>query len=105
MTDAVESAWPVHVGPARDRTLNPYRVAMRCAYPREVEMSEYAGRSHDERVAQRKREKKGATEPPGGDMAVHGTEPDATHSSGELSEQGKEVWRKGAGLDGGGKSD
>ncbi|WP_321895010.1 hypothetical protein [Paraburkholderia heleia] len=54
-------------------------------------MSEYAGRSHDERVAQRKREKKGATEPPGGDMAVHGTEPDATHSSGELSEQGKEV--------------
>lgn len=68
-------------------------------------MSEYAGRSHDERVAQRKRQKKGATEPPGGDMAVHGTEPDATHSSGELSEQGKEVWRKGAGMDGGGKSD
>ena len=63
-------------------------------------MCEYAGRSHDERVAQRKRQIKGATQPPGGDTAVHGTEPDATHSSGELSEQGKEVWRKGAGMDG-----
>jgi len=68
-------------------------------------MSEYAGRSHDERVAQRKREKQRAQEPPGGDMAVPGTEADATHSSGEISQRGKEVWRKGAGLDGGGKSD
>jgi len=68
-------------------------------------MGEYAGRSHDERVAQRKREKQRAQEPPGGDMAVTGTEPDATHSSGEISQRGKEVWRKGAGLDGGGKSD
>ncbi|SDD50046.1 hypothetical protein [Paraburkholderia lycopersici] len=67
-------------------------------------MSEYAGRSHDERVAQRKREKQRALEPPGGEMAVHGTAPDATHSSGELSQQGKEVWRRGAGIDGGGKS-
>jgi len=67
-------------------------------------MSEYAGRSQDERVAQRKREKHRAQEPPGGDMAVPGTEPDATHSSGELSEQGKNVWRRGAGIDGGGKS-
>ncbi|CAG9263769.1 hypothetical protein [Paraburkholderia unamae] len=72
-------------------------------------MSEYAGRSHDERVAQRnhgkQHDKQRALEPPGGDMAVHGTEPDATHSSGELSQQGKDVWRKGAGIDGGGKSD
>jgi hypothetical protein len=68
-------------------------------------MSEYAGRSQDERVAQRKREKQRAQEPPGGDMAVHGTEPDASHSSGELSQRGKEVWRRGAGIDGGGKSD
>jgi hypothetical protein len=68
-------------------------------------MTEYAGRSHDERVAQRKREKQRAQEPPGGSMAEHGTQPDSHHSSGELSQQGKEVWRKGAGIDGGGKSD
>lgn len=37
-------------------------------------------------------------------MAVPDTEPDRNHSSGELSERGKEVWRKGAGLDGGGKT-
>ena len=67
-------------------------------------MNDYAGRSQDDRVAQRKHEKQRAQEPPGGDMAVHGTEPDRTHSSGELSERGKEVWRRGAGLDGGGKS-
>lgn len=67
-------------------------------------MNDYAGRSHDERVAQRKRDKQRAQEPPGGDMAVHGTEPDAQHSSGELSERGKDVWRNGAGIDGGGKT-
>ena len=67
-------------------------------------MNDYAGRSQDERVARRKHTKQPAQEPPGGDMAVPGTEPDRTHSSGELSERGKEVWRKGAGLDGGGKS-
>jgi len=67
-------------------------------------MNDYAGRSHDERVAQRKHRKQPAQEPPGGEMAVPGTAPDRTHSCGELSGQGKEVWRKGAGLDGGGKS-
>jgi hypothetical protein len=71
---------------------------------RRIDMSEYAGRSQDERVSQRKHEKQRAQEPPGGDMAVHGTEPDASHSSGELSQRGKDVWRKGAGIDGGGKS-
>jgi hypothetical protein len=37
-------------------------------------------------------------------MAADQTEADPTHSCGELSEEGKEVWRKGSGLDGGGKS-
>ncbi|WP_167760057.1 hypothetical protein [Paraburkholderia pallida] len=55
-------------------------------------------------MALRKRAKQRAQEPPGGEMAVPGTEPDRTHSSGELSECGKEVWRRGAGLDGGGKT-
>lgn len=68
-------------------------------------MNDYAGRSQDERVARRKHAKQPAQEPPGGEMAVPGTEPDRSHSSGELSEQGKEVWRKGAGLDGGGRAD
>ncbi|CAM2163156.1 conserved hypothetical protein [Paraburkholderia sacchari] len=67
-------------------------------------MSEYAGRSQDERVAIRKRSRQRSQEPPGGEMAVPDTEPDRSHSSGELSERGKEVWRKGAGLDGGGKA-
>ncbi|MFM0047852.1 hypothetical protein PQQ99_30470 [Paraburkholderia sediminicola] len=67
-------------------------------------MNHYAGRSHDERSAARKQQKQKAQEQSGGSMAVEGTEPDATHSSGELSEKGKEVWRKGAGIDGGGKS-
>lgn len=66
-------------------------------------MSEYAGRSHDERTAQRKSRVQPSQEPPGGEMAVPGTEPDATHSSGELSKEGKDVWRRGAGIDGGGK--
>lgn len=68
-------------------------------------MSEYSGRSHDERIAQRKGEKQRAQEPPGGEMAVHGTAPDTHHSSGELSQRGKDVWRRGAGIDGGGSSD
>ena len=66
--------------------------------------NDHAGRSHDERYAARKQKKQKSQEPPGGSMAVEGTEPDATHSSGELSEEGKEVWRTGAGIDGGGKS-
>lgn len=67
-------------------------------------MTTSAGRSQDDRVAAEKREKQKAHEQPGGSMAVEGTEPDAAHSSGELSEQGKQVWRKGSGIDGGGKS-
>ncbi|MFP3563052.1 hypothetical protein [Paraburkholderia sp. SIMBA_030] len=67
-------------------------------------MKIYAGRSQDERVAARKHKKQKAQEQSGGSMAVEGTEPDATHSSGQLSEKGKEVWRRGAGIDGGGKS-
>jgi hypothetical protein len=63
----------------------------------------YAGRSHDEAVAARKDKKQKAQEQAGGDMAIEGTEADATHSCGELSEKGKQVWRQGSGLDGGGK--
>ncbi|MFL9858642.1 hypothetical protein PQR72_23355 [Paraburkholderia madseniana] len=63
-----------------------------------------SGHSQDERIAARKLQKQKAQEQPGRSKAVEGTEPDATHSSGELSEEGKEVWRKGAGIDGGGKS-
>jgi hypothetical protein len=63
----------------------------------------YAGKSHDEAVAARKKVKQKAQEQPGGEMAVEGTEADAVHSSGELSERGKEVWRRGSGMDGGGK--
>jgi hypothetical protein len=65
---------------------------------------DYAGKSHDEAVAARKKTKQRAQEPAGGEMAVDGVEADATHSCGELSERGKEVWRTGAGLDGGGKA-
>ncbi|WP_180970483.1 hypothetical protein [Burkholderia sp. WAC0059] len=67
-------------------------------------MNHHAGRSQDERIAQRKRQKQPSQEPPGGEMAEHGTEPDAEHSSGQLSERGKDVWRQGAGIDGGGKT-
>lgn len=65
--------------------------------------SNYAGKSHDEAVAARKKEKQRAQEQAGGEMTVDGTAADATHSSGELSERGKEVWRRGSGMDGGGK--
>ncbi|CAB3702849.1 hypothetical protein [Paraburkholderia rhynchosiae] len=63
----------------------------------------HAGKSHDEAVAARKKQKPRSLEQPGGEMAVEGTQPDATRSSGKLSERGKEVWREGAGMDGGGK--
>ncbi len=68
-------------------------------------MNAHAGRSQDERVSARKGEKLPSLEQPGGRMAVDNTEADPKHSSGELSEEGKEVWRRGAGMDGGGKSD
>ncbi|WP_345815640.1 hypothetical protein AAGS40_15350 [Paraburkholderia sp. PREW-6R] len=64
---------------------------------------DYAGKSHDEAVAARNKEKQPSQQPPGGDMAVDGTQPDKEHSSGDLSERGKEVWRRGNGIDGGGK--
>jgi hypothetical protein len=64
---------------------------------------DYAGKSHDEAVAIRHKKKQRAQEPAGGEMAVDGTEADKEHSCGELSERGKEVWRKGSGIDGGGK--
>ena len=64
---------------------------------------DYAGRSHDEAVAARKKHRQRAQEQAGGEMAVEGTEADAQHSCGELSERGKQVWRSGSGMDGGGK--
>jgi hypothetical protein len=64
----------------------------------------YAGRSQEERRAQRKGEKQKAQEQPGGHMAEEGTEPDREHSSGKLSEAGKQAWRTGSGIDGGGKT-
>lgn len=67
-------------------------------------MNVHSGKSQDERVAARKRRQQRSLEPPGGEMAVDGTQADSTHSSGELSEAGKRVWRTGSGMDGGGKS-
>ncbi|MGN6669458.1 MAG: hypothetical protein ACTHKH_21185 [Trinickia sp.] len=67
-------------------------------------MNVHSGQSHDERVAARKQQKQRSLEQPGGEMAIPGTQADATHSSGELSEAGKEAWRTGSGMDGGGKS-
>jgi len=64
----------------------------------------YAGRSQEERRAQRKGEKQRAQEQPGGHLAQEGTEPDKNHSSGQLSEEGKKVWQTGSGIDGGGKT-
>jgi hypothetical protein len=64
----------------------------------------YAGRSQEERRAQRKGEKQRAQEQPGGHLAEEGTEPDKHHSSGKLSEDGKKVWQTGSGIDGGGRS-
>lgn len=67
-------------------------------------MDAYAGRSQDERVAMRTGRPLRSLEPPGGRMAVDGTRPDETHSCGQLSEEGKAVWRTGSGIDGGGMS-
>jgi hypothetical protein len=64
----------------------------------------YAGRSHDEAVAARHGQKQKAQEQAGGEMAIEGTESDRDHSCGELSERGKQVWRTGSGIDGGGKA-
>ena len=63
----------------------------------EVEMATetYAGRTQDDRAAARKGERVPAQEQPGGSMAVEGTKPDASHSSGELSEEGKRAWQQG----------
>lgn len=66
-------------------------------------MNAHAGKSQDERVAARKGTKLPSLEQPGGGMAVDGTEADRTRSCGELSEQGKQIWRQGSGIDGGGK--
>jgi hypothetical protein len=63
---------------------------------------DYAGKSHDEAVAARKQQKQKSQQQPGGEAAVEGTEADAQHSAGELSEEGKQVWRTGSGMDGGG---
>jgi hypothetical protein len=65
---------------------------------------DHSGKSHDEALSARKKEKQRSLEQPGGDMAVEGTQADETHSSGKLSERGKQVWRTGSGLDGGGKT-
>ncbi|MDR5802286.1 MULTISPECIES: hypothetical protein [unclassified Caballeronia] len=64
----------------------------------------YAGRSQEERIEQRKGEKQPAQEQPGGHLAEPGTEPDKDNSSGTLTEDGKQVWRTGSGIDGGGKT-
>lgn len=64
----------------------------------------YAGRTQEERRAQRKGEKQRAQEQPGGPMAEPGTEPDQHNSSGKLSNEGKRTWQTGSGIDGGGKT-
>jgi hypothetical protein len=64
---------------------------------------DYAGKSHDEALAARKHHKQRSQEQPGGEMAAPDTRADRTHSCGELSEEGKAVWRTGEGIDGGGK--
>ncbi|MDE1180269.1 hypothetical protein [Paraburkholderia sp.] len=64
---------------------------------------DHAGKAQDERFGARTGETPRSLEPPGGEMAKEGTQADASHGSGELSARGKEVWRKGAGLDGGGR--
>lgn len=66
-------------------------------------MTQYcAGKSHDDVVAARAAQRQRAQEQAGGDMAIEGTEADEQHSCGELSELGKQVWRRGSGIDGGG---
>ncbi|MCC8405297.1 hypothetical protein LJ655_26125 [Paraburkholderia sp. MMS20-SJTN17] len=65
----------------------------------------YAGRSHDEAVAARHRQKQNAQEQACGEMAIEGTEADAEDSCGELSERGKQVWRRRSEINGGERSD
>jgi hypothetical protein len=67
-------------------------------------MSNYAGRSQEDRIGQRKGSQQRSQEQPGGSMAEPGTEPDRDHSSGELTEEGKQAWRTGSGIDGAGKT-
>jgi hypothetical protein len=64
--------------------------------------TDYAGKSHDEALAARKNQKQKSQEQAGGEMAVDGTQADAQHSCGELSERVKQFWRSGSGMDGGG---
>jgi hypothetical protein len=67
-------------------------------------MKPHAGRSRNERKAERKGKKLPSLQQPGGPMAVEKTQADQTHSSGELSEAGKQAWRQGSGMDGNGKT-
>ena len=67
-------------------------------------MSNYAGRSQEDRIAQRKGKQPTSQEQPGGPMAEPGTEPNKDHSSGQLSEKGKQAWRTGSGIDEDGKT-
>jgi hypothetical protein len=67
-------------------------------------MNVHSGKSQDERVAARKQQQQASLEQPGGEMAIEGTEADATHSCGQLSDAGRRAWQVGTGMDGGGKS-
>jgi hypothetical protein len=62
-------------------------------------MSTHAGRSQEDRIAAEKGEKLPSQEQPGGQMAVEGTEAGKDSSSGQLSEDGKDVWRQGSTID------
>jgi hypothetical protein len=64
-------------------------------------LAERAPCAHDEAVAARHKQKQKAQEQACGVIALEGVE--AEHSSGELSGQGKQVWRSGSGIDCGGK--
>ncbi|HEY2021444.1 hypothetical protein [Paraburkholderia sp.] len=55
----------------------------------------YAGRTQDDRAAARTGAPVPAQEQPGGKMAVEGTQPDPSHSCGELSDEGKRAWQQG----------
>jgi hypothetical protein len=73
-------------------------------HPAHRGQNHHAGRAHDERVAARAGRRQASQEAAGGEMAVEGSESNAHRSHGELSDKGKQVWRTGAGIDGGGKS-
>ena len=96
------SSWNCHPGNDARQVACPGK---KCCYVKEFgKMTlNYAGRSHDEAVAARHKQKQKAQEQAGGEMAIEGTESDATHSCGELSERGKQVWRSGSGINGGGR--